>query len=319
MTGNVQGSEFAKFNAQELSAIRPSSAIPNGSLVKGLVLEKRGDGYIVEIQGQRMYAASSLDLEVGERFVGIWDSTHIPPLLKIKQDEMALHQKLTDFERSILHALLDRQLPVTEGLIKALSSLLMKMASSDDNLSILIELYARGLPLDEANVKTLSWYLGLTDVEIRKYEKHIKDTLKNPKEMKDSEATAYLKSLLLLARPLKNVIYPYNFLPLLFHLDGDKSVKIWISSQEEPKKAVKLLFHFEGHNIGLVEGELVFADDAYGVTLRPKSDVVKELISKELSHLDKALKSLSLQLIYLNLGPMKEIRNVAYQGFEAEA
>ncbi|MGB4146648.1 MAG: hypothetical protein WBJ86_04995, partial [Acetomicrobium sp.] len=71
--------------------------------------------------------------------------------------------------------------------------------------------------------------------------------------------------------------------------------------------------------IGLIEGELVFDADAYGVTLRSNSKVVEELLSKNLTTLKETLESLSIRLIYLNLGLIKEPKGVAYLGFDVKA
>ena len=46
------------------------------------------------------------------------------------------------------------------------------------NLPALIELYARGLPLEEPYVKILSWYFSLTVKQINKYFRALKDKLK---------------------------------------------------------------------------------------------------------------------------------------------
>ena len=324
---SLQGPESVRFQSQEQLPSSSFNFIPNGALVKGVVLERQGDSYIVEIQGQKMHAASSLKLDVGEQFTGIWDSTHMPPLLKLKPEEIAAYEKLSEFEQSIVSALLDRHLAVTEDLVKKLSSLLMKMGGDMGNLPALIELYARGLPLEEPYVKILSWYFSLTVKQINKYFRALKDKLKNLQDEKsiesffegNAEESAYVKSLLLLARPLKNVFFPYNFAPLIFSLEDGKIVSMWISSQEEPKKIVRLIFHFKGANIGLIEGELVFDADAYGVTLRSNSKVVEELLSKNLTTLKETLESLSIRLIYLNLGLIKEPKGVAYLGFDVKA
>ena len=248
-------------------------------------------------------------------------------MYKRQPEEIAAYEKLSEFEQSIVSALLDRHLAVTEDLVKKLSSLLMKMGGDMGNLPALIELYARGLPLEEPYVKILSWYFSLTVKQINKYFRALKDKLKNLQDEKsiesffegNAEESAYVKSLLLLARPLKNVFFPYNFAPLIFSLEDGKIVSMWISSQEEPKKIVRLIFHFKGANIGLIEGELVFDADAYGVTLRSNSKVVEELLSKNLTTLKETLESLSIRLIYLNLGLIKEPKGVAYLGFDVKA
>jgi len=53
--------------------------------------------------------------------------------------------------------------------------------------------------------------------------------------------------------------------------------------------------------------------------LRSNSKVVEELLSKNLTTLKETLESLSIRLIYLNLGLIKEPKGVAYLGFDVKA
>ena len=324
MALNMQGPESIKFQDQQALSGRSLTSIPNGSLVRGVVLEVKGDGYIVEIWGQRMFAVSSLNLAVGDRFTGIWDSTSMPPVLKLKPEELSSYERLNDNERAIVNALIERQLPVTDDLVKKLSSFLIKSGLDLGKLPMLVELYARGMPLDESYVKVLFWYFNLPDDQIKRYFGSIKAKLKDGKGMGellrgDLEEGVYARSLMLLSRPLRDVIYPYHFMPLRFCLKSDESIKVWVTSQETPKKIIRLIFHFEGINVGLVEGELVFDSNSYGVTLRSGSEAVTALLSKGLPSLARSLSELPIKLAYINLGQIRDFKETTYFGFEAKA
>ena len=324
MALNMQGPESIKFQDQQVLSGRSLTSIPNGSLVRGVVLEVKGDGYIVEIWGQRMFAVSSLNLAVGDRFTGIWDSTSMPPVLKLKPEELSSYGRLNDNERAIVNALIERQLPVTDDLVKKLSSFLVKSGLDLDKLPMLVELYARGMPLDESYVKVLFWYFNLTDDQIKRYFGSVREKLKNNRDMKnvlqsDREEGLYARSLALLSRPLKDVIYPYHFIPLRFCLKDGENIRVWVTSQETPKKVIRLIFHFEGVNVGLIEGELVFDANSYGVTLRSKSEEVTALLSRDLPSLAAALSELPIKLAYINLGQIRDFRETMYFGFEAKA
>ena len=154
---------------------RPVSPSPlasprTGTVVEGQVLGRNADGtYSVRIDAQdgrpaqTLLARATLTLIAGERFRAVWDAsgTDGVPVLRLSPEELSFLSRVPASDREVATALLARGLPLSDEVLAAVRDAWRRVGSAPDQLSSLIELWARGAPLTAENVRLLTEYAAL--------------------------------------------------------------------------------------------------------------------------------------------------------------
>ena len=154
------GTQAGQVQAPRLPTIR------TGTLVEGQVTGQNSDGtYSVRLDGQGMpqelRARATLSLIVGERFRAVWDASGDVPVLRLSQSELSFLSQIPVRDRELATALLSRGLSLSSEVLTAVKDAWRRMGSQDGQLSSLVELWARGLPMTAENAALLSEYAAL--------------------------------------------------------------------------------------------------------------------------------------------------------------
>jgi hypothetical protein len=316
---------------QQAASQKQGPQISDGSVVDGLVTGKSGEGYMVRIGSQTIYASSTVPLFIGQRFRAVWDASTAPPTLRLRQADMAVLAKFTGRDQQIAFALLSRGLPVNHEVIWGLRQQWMQNGADPAKLGAMIELWARGSAMNESNVALLSWYMGLLPEQVSAIWKKIRDRMhgrkfSSPRELldairgNDDDIDKFLDAHALAGKPARRGIDPAALLAQAWWPaggDGAGSVmmaNVSISSEElDGRRVWWLAFGVEGKSLGQVLGDVMTNGRALSVNLKLKNASKLDLVRSELSELREELSEVPLVLQYLGVGISRD------SGFDAAA
>jgi hypothetical protein len=308
----------------EGQAVRPSSEgvlrIPNGATVEGLVLGKDGEMYQVRIGANLMNARSSIPLFVGQRFRAVWDSTATPPLLRLQGADMALLARFAGRDQQIAAALISRGLPVNDEVIWTLRQQFMQSGGDPSKMGALVELWARGEAVTQANVALLAWYMELTPDGAMSIWKKIQDRLRSrkfdsPKELLaaleedgDREVRDFLRAHVLAGKPARRGLDPSMSLALAWwpvgsNDDGPVMAKVSFSSGEAGGRQIWWVsFDMDGNFLGPLQGDVMTNAKSLSVNLKLENASRIPAVTDNLQALRDELSELPLALQHLGVG-----------------
>ena len=318
----------------------------NGSLVTGAVLRinKNGD-YLVQIQdasgiSQKLTARATLPLIIGQNFRAIWDNSGEIPILRLSEDDFALLSKFGEgMEREIAEALLARGMPVTSEMINLVRMAWRLAGERPGDLSSVLELWARDLPMTPANIQIISWYLALErknifrmwdelrssfKARINKGESPI-DALKNLLEGEE-DVTKFLKGHLMLSKSLKHGIDASTMTAAAWVVGNDEGpllAKIWVSSDRSLNKGTRawwqVCFEMEGNAISTVSGEVESDSLSYVVGLRTDEERTFKLLRFKRDALRRELQDVPMSLQYIGVNHGKRTIRSVNRTFDIKA
>jgi hypothetical protein len=314
----------AQVSNQQGAPQKQGPPISDGSVVDGLVTGKSGEGYMVRIGSQTIYASSTVPLFVGQRFRAVWDASTAPPTLRLRQADMAVLAKFTGRDQQIAFALLSRGLPVNHEVIWGLRQQWMQNGADPLKLGAMIELWARGAAMSESNVELLSWYMGLLPEQVSVIWRKIRDRMhgrkfSSPRELLDAirgdddEVDKFLSAHALAGKPARGGIDPAALLAQAWWpAGGDETgdammASVSLSSEElDGRRVWWLSFDMEGDSLGRVFGDVMTNGRALSVNLRLKNASRLDLVRNKLPELREELSEVPLVLQYLGVGVSKE-------------
>ena len=164
-------SQISPTQTQQIT--RPGlTGIRTGMTVEGQVLAKNDDGtYLVrvDVRGvpQELRARATVNLIVGERFNAVWDASGADgvPVLRLSQGELSFLSQVPLRDRELATALLSRGLPLSSEVLAAIKDAWRKSGSQPEQLSSMIELWARDVPMTAENALLLSEYAAMNGAE----------------------------------------------------------------------------------------------------------------------------------------------------------
>ena len=296
--------------------------IQNGTVVEGLVLGKDGESYQVRIGTHLLNARSTIPLFVGQRFRAVWDSSSVPPMLRLQQADLAVLSRFSGRDQQIALALLSRWLPVNDDVILSLRRQLMQNGGDISKLGALAELWARGADMTGNNVALLTWYMELSPGKAMRIWKRLLDRLRSRKfaspreilealkeEDGDEDVKNFLKAHALAGRPAKGGLDPAMLLaPAWWPVeDSDEPVmaKVSFSHDERGDRQIWWVsFEMEGSSIGPILGDVMTNAKALSVNIRLEDETKVSVVRDNLPVLREDLEEIPLSLQHLSVGPL---------------
>lgn len=293
--------------------------IPNGSLVEGLVTAKEGDNYQVRIGAQLMNARSSVSLSVGQRFRATWDSSTSPPTLHLQSAEMSVLAKFSGRDRQIAVALLTRGLPVKDDVVWGLRQQWMQNGGDPGKLGVLVELWARGVAMTEANVELFSWYMGLSPETTLAIWRKIRERLRSrkfgsPKELLQEirgdgdDVKRFLAAHALAGKAGRKGIDPASLLaPAWWPVDDGAGetlmARVALATEKLDNRSVWWFsFSVDGETLGAVFGDVMTNSKALSVSLKLENPGKLPYVEKHLSELKRDLEETTLFVQHIGVG-----------------
>ena len=331
----------------KLDGLQSSRAVShefrNGTLVTGLVLgTSKNGGYLVQVQdasgfSQKLTARATLPLIVGQNFRAIWDNTGEIPILRLSENDFALLSKFGEgFERDVATALLARGMPVTSEMINLVRLAWRLAGEKTDNLTSVLELWARNLPMTPANIQIISWYLALGNKDISRtwnkvrkaFRERVKkgespiSALKNLSKGEDDVAT-FLKAHSMLSKSLKHGIDASAMTAAAWAVGDDENpllAKVWISSDRHGNKTDRawwqVSFEIEGETIGVTSGEVESDSLSYVVGLRAEDESTFQMLRFRRDALRKELEDVPMSLQYIGVNHGKRTSKTANRSLD---
>lgn len=305
---------------------RPGAAgqgIANGSLVEGLVTGQNGDTYMVRIGSQTMNAKSTIPLFVGQRFRAVWDSTNVPPMLRLQSSDMAVISRFSGRDQQIAYALLSRGLPVNDEVMRSVRQSWMAAGASPDKLGVMAELWARGLQMTDANIALLTWYMNLTPQQAMQIWRRIKDKMdeqrfSSPKELlealrdgDDEELARFLKAHAMAGKPARRGLDPAMLLaPAWWPVDDGlaEGTMARVSLAKEERGGVRVAwinFELDGVSLGLIRGDVMTNERALSINIRLKNETMIPVVEDALPELREDLKDVPLDLQHIGVSALR--------------
>ncbi|MCF7936154.1 MAG: flagellar hook-length control protein FliK [Synergistales bacterium] len=291
--------------------------IPNGALVKGVVVSAEGNNaYTVRVAGYTLKAMANLPLAAGQRFQAVWDATTAPPLLRLRSEDLALLARFTGQSREVASSLLSRGLPLSEGVMKQIQQAWTRLGGQPQTLGSLVELWARSLPLTERNVQLVGWYLQLDGQKAQSLWKRARSLIRKRiaagerfslKELaaEDPEVGEFLEAHGMLSRPSREGVDPSLLAPAWWPIREDFTELAKISAhveEYEGKKIWRVHFDIDGVALGTVEGEVSGDGEKMNAGLRTEGAWAASVLRSRLSELDSELRELGLPVSSLGVG-----------------
>ena len=305
--------------------------IRSGTLVEGQVLAQNADGsYTVRVNPQGAYtsqtllARATLDLIVGERFRAVWDSSGSDkvPILRLSQGELSFLSKLPLADRELATALMSRGMPLSDEVLITIREAWRRMGSDPGQLSPLLELWGRDLPMTPANVQIIAWYMGLTSeyangawAKIRKELKERSRKGENPLdilgglkegEKGKAEIAQFLQAHSLLLRAPRGDVDPSLLVAPLWPVLDDMPhilarVFVGRTHHENDRKYWQVGFNVEGARLGFIGGDIESDGSSYILNLYAEELETCELMKHKRHVIRKELEDISLSLQYIGI------------------
>lgn len=306
------------------------NAIRSGTLVEGQVLAKNGDGsYSVKLDAQggrpaqTLLARATLDLIVGERFRAVWDASGADkvPVLRLTQGELSLLTKLPAGDRELATALLARGMPLSGEVLLSVREAWRRMGGQTEQLSPLLELWGRNLPMTPANVQVLSWYMGLSGEAANSVWARIRKELKertlkgeNPvsvlRDMKEGEGESakFLQGHSLLQRAPREEVNPALLSAPLWPVHDDMphmSARVYAGrvrdGEEDGRGYWQIGFAVEGSRLGFIGGDVESDGRAYNLNLCAEQPQTCELLKYKRHAIRGELEGIPLALQFIGI------------------
>ena len=295
-------------------AARPLPSIPNGSIVSGTVLAAREEGsYLVNVEGRTLLAQANIPMLIGQRFRAVWDASGEIPVLRLSEEELALLGKLSAGDRDVAGALLSRGLSLDSKALASIRTAWLGMGSQPGQLAPLAELWARGLPMTEANVQLLSWYLSLDEKKTSDLWKRVRQELRtrlsrgdDPRKAVRSllagsdELANFLRGHGLLSAPARDGVDP-SLLAGAFLPAGEESSPLYArvsagASKRGDKSLWSVSFDMEGDRLGPISGFVETDGTSLSVILRAERESAYGELHRRARYLRRELEGVPLVL-----------------------
>lgn len=300
--------------------------IADGSLVEGTVVRLDGDNYMVRIGSQMLSAKSTIPLFVGQRFRAVWDSSSMPPTLRLQQNDAAMLSHFKGRDQQIATALLSRGLPVSDATMQSMKQAMASRGGRPEDLGVMAELWARGIQMTESNISLMSWYMGLSPEQAFGFWKKIRERMNEKKydsargmldalreEGDDPEVGRFMKAHALASKPARRGIDPASLLaPAWWPVDegedgGGMMARVSLAREEGGGVRVAWMnFELEADVLGLTRGDVMTNEHAIAANIRMRDEDQIPYVEEHLPELREDLKDVPLPIQHLGVFPMRD-------------
>ena len=321
----------------------PLAALRTGTVVEGQVLSRNADGsYSVRIDAQdgrpaqTLLARATLTLIAGEHFRAVWDASGPDgvPVLRLSPEELSFLSRIPASDRELATALLARGLPLSDEVLAVVRDAWRRMGSSPDQLSSLIELWARGAPLSPENVRLLTEYAALDGAaatalwdrirrELRERARKGEDPVDILRGMKEGEGeiSRFLQAHALLMRAPRDEVNP-----LLLNAPfwpgpedaPDLTARVFVGRvcEEDGRRYWQVGFGVEGQRLGFVGGTVESDGRSCNLELHADRPEACELLTRRRSAIRSELESspLPVQFIHISRSAVQRLRDRLLSG-----
>ena len=306
----------------------PLGAIRTGTVVEGQVLARGADGsYSVRIDAQdgrpaqTLSARATLSLIVGEHFRAVWDASGPDgvPVLRLAPEELSFLSRIPVSNREVATALLARGLPLSDEVLFPIRDAWRRMGSAPEQLSSLIELWARGAPLSPENVRLLTEYAALDGFaatalwgrirkELRERIRRGEDPLDILRGMREGEddIARFLRAHALLMRAPRDEVNPLLLSAPFWPGSEDAenlTARVFVgrTCEEDGRRYWQVGFGVEGSRLGFVGGTV--ESDGRGCNLELHADRPEacELLRRRRGDIREELEGTALPVRFINI------------------
>lgn len=304
---------------QRGEARRLLAELQHGQTVRGQVLSESGEGYLVRIGDKTLLAQSTVPLRVGQAFSAVLDKSGPVPLLRLMGGGMEAMASFSGVEREVALALMEVGLPVIPGTVRALAERLRGRGLPGASRA-LVELWVRGLPFTEENLRAMALFSSLSREEASYLWSSVRKKLRRALSREGLEVGKPLEELLeleederlyLLGQKL-SLIPPRGDLsrhvPTRLDLPmGEESsvCRVFLRYRRGEEGLEFLRAEFEGDfpGFGPTRGEVVSSGSRAAVTLEVDSAEKGAFLEARAEELKESLLALGLTLVALRAGP----------------
>ncbi len=289
----------------------PLRELKSGDVVRGHVVAKEGNVYLVRVNGQLLNARATVPLNVGQRFTATLDKSGEIPLLHLMQGKVELLAGFKGLEKFVAQMLFQMGLAVSPQLVKYFLGQLKRLKISHRYLRALIQLWARGVYPEAHYLEAVNFYLSLSPEDasalwrnlrskLKKFYQKIKDkdlseqsTLDELDDLTEEEKNFLLGQKLLLMSPRSGLVGDLN-VPLWFPVSDYKVAKLYVRTKNKPGGGYvyEVKFDVDMPNISAVSGKLIANDKNLFVSFKTEKEDVARLIEENKQDLAKDLKEL---------------------------
>ncbi len=313
----------------------PLPDIPEGSLVKGVVLSaEKGGTYLVKVLGQQLRAMANLRLMPGQHFQAFWETSKGMPTLRLVPSDLSLLRSIPLREHPLALALLSRGLSLSDEVLASLRSAWSRLGG-EQTPGALAELWARGLPLSGENVQLLLWYTNLPEQRVLQYWKRIRENLRRLGRQgklsslraenmagDDEELARFLKAHIMLSTPARDGVDPSLLLPVRWPLgeNSSSSARVVLKKEKRGERNFwRVHFSMEGSSLGTVQGHLASDERALVVSLGAEDRKALHALWDCQEELAEELSKLALPLASLSMSLSEDESQVSYRAIDMEA
>ena len=336
-TGQVREGQAVQQVPQGLPRLR------TGSLVEGQVLAQNNDGTYtvrIDVRGmpQELRARATLSLIVGERFRAVWDASGGDgvPVLRLSQGELSFLSEISPRDRGLATALLSRGLSLSSEALAAVRDAWRRMGGQEGQLSSIVELWARGVPMTAENAALLSEYAALSGAEATELWDRIRKELKersrkgeNPlsalKSMKEGggDTARFLQAQSILMRAPWEEINPAllaaPYWPLPGGGAGDMTARVFVgrSAEEDGQRYWQVGFGLDGSALGSVGGLVESDGRACNLNISAEREDTCELMESRRGEIRAALDGSALPVQFIGItrrGTVERLRSRLLEG-----
>lgn len=309
--------------------------IPEGTLVKGVVLSAEQDGtYLVRVLGRQLRAMANLPLLPGQHFQAFWEKSQGMPVLRLTPSDLSLLRSVSSREQPLAQALLARGLPLSEDVLASLRAAWLRLGGGEQLPGPLAELWARGLPLSSDNVQLLLWYMNLQEEQVARNWKRLKENLRRMGREKnlsslsskklagdDPELQRFVKAHGMLSTPSREGVDPSLLTPAFWPLGDSESslARVHLKREKRGERTLwRVNFEMEGVALGALRGHLASDETSLVVALGAEEKKALRVLRSHQKELAADLQELSLSLASLTMFFAEEEAQASYRAIDME-
>ncbi len=307
------------------------AGVRTGTVVEGQVISQNDDGtYLVRVDikgvSQELRARATIQLIPGENFRAVWDASGSDgvPVLRLSLNELSFLSQIPLRDRELATALLSRGLPLSDEVLLSIKDAWRRLGSNEDQLSSLIELWARDVPMNLENANLLSEYAAMNGEQANeiwnKIRKELKeraskgeDPIKILRDLKNGEddISKFLQAQSILMKSPRQDVNPALLAAPYWPLSDDNNqnitAKIFVgrSVEDDGQKYWQVGFGITGNVLGEVGGLVESDGRGCNLTLNAEKALTCKILEARRRDLRRELDGVGLTVQFIGISQKK--------------